>query len=121
MRTRLTTFTAIALALTATMATATHYPNVGGATRKKDRAALTALQRLSYAFSEHRELGPGMCDCMELTCDPGSFMLACGGEIEPFNAGELTAARRTSRETCYVCGCGWVTATLRATPVCAGF
>jgi hypothetical protein len=48
-------------------------------------------------------------------------MLSCGGELEPYYAGALNAVRRTSRETCLVCGCAWDYATIRATPVCVGF
>jgi hypothetical protein len=60
------------------------------------------------------------CACHEPTCG-GDFMLGCGGEVLPFYAGMITAARRTSRETCLVCGCaGLEPVELRATAVCAG-
>ena len=51
---------------------------------------------------------------------PDALIVACGGEIDPI--GILTASRRTSRETCLVCGCsGEIPADLIATPVCSGF
>ena len=82
---------------------------------KKDHFVRDALNRMTYAIPYEMTLVL-TCDCLEPTCD-GGFMLSCGGEIEPQNAGVLTATRRTSRETCYVCGCAEF-ATLRATPVC---
>ena len=82
---------------------------------KKDHFVRDALNRMTYAIPYETTLVL-TCDCLEPTCD-GGFMLSCGGEIEPQNAGVLTATRRTSRETCYVCGCAEY-ATLRATPVC---
>jgi hypothetical protein len=82
---------------------------------KKDHFVRDALNRMTYAFAYETTLVE-TCDCLEPTCD-GGFMLSCGGEIEPQNAGVLTATRRTSRQTCYVCGCAEY-ATLRATPIC---
>ena len=82
---------------------------------KKDHFVRDALNRMTYAIPYETTLVL-TCDCLEPTCD-GGFMLSCGGEIEPQHAGVLTATRRTSRETCYVCGCAEY-ATLRATPVC---
>jgi hypothetical protein len=83
--------------------------------QKKDHFVRDALNRMTYAIPYETTLVE-TCDCLEPTCD-GGFMLSCGGEIEPYDAGVLTATRRTSRETCYVCGCAEY-ATLRATPVC---
>jgi hypothetical protein len=82
---------------------------------KKDHFVRDALNRMTYAIPYEITLFQ-TCDCLEPTCD-GGFMLSCGGEVEPQNAGVLTSVRRTSRQTCYVCGCAEF-ATLRATPVC---
>jgi hypothetical protein len=82
---------------------------------KKDHFVRDALNRMTYAFAYETTLVDS-CDCLEPTCD-GGFMLSCGGEIDPPYAGFLSATRRTSRETCYVCGCAEY-ATLRATPIC---
>ena len=82
---------------------------------KKDHFVRDALNRMTYAFAYETTLVES-CDCLEPTCD-GGFMLSCGGEVDPPWAGFLTAVRRTSRETCYVCACAEL-ATLRATPVC---
>jgi len=107
---------------TAGPAAANHYPDVRGSVKRKDRSVLDGIRRLTYADSTYMTLDPDTCDCLELTCDEGHFMLGCGGEMDPYNSGWLTAARRTSRETCYVCGCaGEEPVDLRATPVCAGF
>lgn len=106
---------------TAVPAAADHYPNVRAGVQRKDRNVLEALRRLTYADSLNMTIDPLLCDCLEPTCD-GNFMLGCGGEVLPFHAGILTAARRTSRETCLVCGgAGPEPIELRATPVCAGF
>ena len=83
--------------------------------QKKDHFVRDALNRMAYAVPYELTLEES-CDCLEPTCD-GGFMLSCGGEIDPPYAGFLSASRRTSRETCYVCGCA-ESATLRATPVC---
>jgi hypothetical protein len=83
--------------------------------QKKDHFVRDALNRMTYAFAYETTLVE-TCDCLEPTCD-GGFMLSCGGEIDPPYAGFLSATRRTSRETCYVCGCAEY-ATLRATPIC---
>jgi hypothetical protein len=117
------TLTLAALVLaTAGLAAADHYPDVPSTVKRKDRSALSALQRLSYADAYEETLEPSTCGCLEPTCDGGGqFMVSCGGEVEPFYAGILTAVRRTSRETCLVCGCAADWATLRATPVCLGF
>ena len=74
--------------------------------QKKDHFVRDALNRMAYAVPYELTLEES-CDCLEPTCD-GGFMISCGGEIDP---------RRTSRQTCYVCGCA-ENATLRATPVC---
>ena len=83
--------------------------------QKKDHFVRDALNRMAYAYAYETTLVES-CDCLEPTCD-GGFMLSCGGEIEPGDAGFLSATRRTSRQTCYVCGCAEY-ATLRATPIC---
>ena len=83
--------------------------------QKKDHFVRDALNRMAYAFAYETTL-VSSCDCLEPTCD-GGFMLSCGGEIEPQDAGVLTATRRTSRQTCYVCGCAEY-APRRATPIC---
>lgn len=101
---------------------ADHYPDdLRGRVRRKDRDLLAAMRRLSYTYSDAVPVTAGTCDCLELACAPGAFLLSCGGEIDPHGAGALTAVRRTDYETCLVCGCGWVEAAVRATPVCAGF
>jgi hypothetical protein len=109
-----------ALALvTAGAASADHYPDLPKSLKRKDRAVLEGLSRLTYGESTYITLAANTCDCLELTCDDGHFMIGCGGEID---LGMLTASRRTSRETCHVCGCAFVDgASLTATPVCAGF
>ena len=112
---------AIALG-TAGAASANHYPDLPKSLRRKDRAVLDGLSRLTYGESTYITLAANTCDCLELTCDEGHFMIGCGGEMDPSNVGMLSSARRTSRETCLVCGCVWdQPADLRATPVCAGF
>ncbi len=83
--------------------------------QKKDHFVRDALNRMTYAIPYETTLVE-TCDCLEPTCD-GGFMISCGGEVDPPYAGFLNAVRRTSRETCYVCGCAEY-ATLRATPVC---
>jgi hypothetical protein len=83
--------------------------------QKKDHFVRDALNRMTYAIPYETTLVE-TCDCVEPTCD-GGFMISCGGEIDPPYAGFLSASRRTSRETCYVCGCAEY-ATLRATPIC---
>ena len=114
---------AVAVVLaTAGLAAADHYPDVRRNVKRKDQAVLDGLRRLTYGESTYIDLPINTCDCLELTCDDGHFMLACGGEIDPYDAGILTASRRTSRETCLVCGCAaFDGVSLRATPVCAGF
>lgn len=114
---------AVVLVLTtAGLAAADHYPRVPRAVERKDRGTLEGLRRLTYAPSTSITVDAGLCDCLEPTCDGGHFMLGCGGEVLPFYGGLLSAARRTSRETCLVCGCaGLEPVELRATPVCAGF
>jgi len=110
------------LVVTAGLAAADHYPEVRKSVRRKDQAVLDGLRRLTYGESTYIDLVAGGCDCLELTCDEGHFMLACGGEVDPYDSGILTASRRTSRETCLVCGCAaYDGVVLRATPVCAGF
>lgn len=109
-----------ALVLAAVPAAAQHYPAVKAAGQRKDRAMLESLRRLTFAESTNVYVAPFYCECVEPTCATG-VMLACGGEVLPFHTGFLTAARRTSRETCQVCGCaGAEPVELRATPVCAG-
>jgi hypothetical protein len=105
---------------TAGMAWADHYPDVPAKVHRKDHAVLDGLARMTYAYSSEATLTIGECNCLEPVCDAG-FMLSCGGELEPYYAGTLSAVRRTSRETCLVCGCAWDFATIRATPVCVGF
>jgi hypothetical protein len=107
---------------TAGLAAANHYPEVRRAVKRKDQGVLDGVRRLTYADSTYIDLAAGGCDCLELTCDDGHFMLSCGGEIDPYDSGILTASRRTSRETCLVCGCAaYDGVSLRATPVCMGF
>ena len=124
-RTRRTTAIALAAAVvlaTAGLAAANHYPEVRKPVKRKDQGVLDGVRRLTYADSTYIDLAANTCDCLELTCDDGHFMTSCGGEIEPYDAGFLSAARRTSRETCYVCGCAaFDGVVLRATPVCMGF
>jgi hypothetical protein len=103
---------------TASVAGADHYPNVPARVQRKDRAVLEALERMTYAEPYEIALVEE-CNCLEPTCD-GGFMLSCGGEIVENYQGVLYTVRRTSRETCLVCGCADA-ATLRATPVCVGF
>jgi hypothetical protein len=101
-------------------AAADHYPGVPRAVQRKDKGVLDGLRRLTYGDTQYITLDANSCDCLEPTCDEGHFMIACGGEIDPI--GILTASRRTSRETCLVCGCaGDGGADLIATPVCSGF
>lgn len=107
---------------TAGLAAANHYPPEPGSVRVKDRNVLSALRRLTYAYAYEQPLAADSCYCIEPTCDGDNhFMLSCGGEFDPPFSGLLTATRRTSRETCLVCGCAVIPTTLRATPVCAGF
>ena len=80
--------------------------------KRKDHAVRDAISRMTYAEPYETTLVE-TCDCIEPTCE-GGFMMSCGGEIDPPYAGFLTAVRRTSRETCYVCGCAPEFATLRA-------
>lgn len=111
---------AVVALVTAVPAAADHYPPVPRGIQKKDRNALDALRRLTYAYTEYISLAPVSCDCLELTCGEGQLMVSCGGEIDPI--GILTSSRRTSRETCLVCGCaGDLPADLSASPVCVGF
>ena len=117
-RSRRAALAAVVVLATAGLAVADHYPDVSAATKKKDRAIINGIARMTYADPWEISL-VSECNCIEPTCD-GGFMIACGGEIDPYYAGILTSARRTSRETCYVCGCA-DNATLRATPVCLGF
>ena len=91
------------------------HSGIPGKLKRKDHAVRDALDRMTYAEPSELTLFAS-CDCLEPTCD-GGFMLSCGGEIDP-PIGFLTAVRRTSRQTCYVCGCAVELATLRATPVC---
>jgi hypothetical protein len=110
------------LAVTISPALADHYPNVRPGVRRHDRSVLEGMARMTFAESYHLTVSAGYCNCFEPVCD-GGFMVACGGEVLPFNGGSLTAARRTSRETCLVCGCAAEGGDieLRATPVCIGF
>jgi len=120
---QITLFGAIAALVLATIGpvAADNYPDVGGGLRKKDRSLLEGLRRLTHGESTYITLEANTCDCLELTCDEDHFMLSCGGEIDLYT-GFLTASRRTSRETCLVCGCAVLDgANLTATPVCAGF
>jgi hypothetical protein len=110
---------ALVLSLTSVAGATDHYPSVPNRVHKKDHQVLDALARMTYAEPWEFELA-GECNCFEPTCNNGGFMLSCGGEIEPPYAGLLFAVRRTSRETCLVCGCADL-ATLRATPICLGF
>ena len=108
----------VALAV-AGLAQADHYPDVPAKVKRKDRDVINGLARMTYAEPYEMTLA-GECGCLEPTCD-GGFMISCGGEVDPYDAGFLNAVRRTSRETCLVCGCAVEAATLRATPVCLGF
>jgi hypothetical protein len=103
---------------TSGMAGADHYPNVPARVQRKDRAVIDAIARMTYAEPYEITLVEE-CNCLEPTCD-GGFMLSCGGEIVENYQGLLSTVRRTSRQTCLVCGCADY-ATLRATPVCLGF
>ena len=105
---------------TAGPAAADHYPDVPRAVWKKDKSVLEGLRRMTFGDTQSITLDAGSCDCLEPVCESGLFMIACGGEIDPI--GLMTASRRTSRETCLVCGCaGEGGAELIATPVCIGF
>jgi hypothetical protein len=106
---------------TASLAAADHYPRVPRNVEKKDRSVLEALRRLTYTEAWSVTLGPGECNCLEETCEDGGFLISCGGEMEPTGPGLLTAVRRTSRETCLVCGCSLDTVELKETLVCLGF
>jgi hypothetical protein len=106
--------------VTAGPAAADHYPGVPRAVWKRDKSVLEGIRRMTFGDTQSITLGSDSCDCLEPTCDDGLFMIACGGEIDPI--GLMTASRRTSRETCLVCGCaGEGGAELIATPVCMGF
>jgi len=111
---------AAVLMATAGLAGADHYPDVLARVHRKDHAVLDGIARMTYAYSYEATLSIGECNCIEPVCE-GGFMLSCGGELEPTYAGALNAVRRSSRETCLVCGCAWDFATIRATPVCLGF
>ena len=111
---------AVLVLATAGVAAADHYPRVGRGVERRDRAVLEGLRRLADVESWTLTLAPGECNCLEPTCEE-DFMIGCGGEVDPNGLGILTAARRTSRETCLVCGCAFDTVDLRATPVCIGF
>jgi hypothetical protein len=118
--TTLAALTIAALVTAAVPAAADHYPPVPRGVQKRDRQLLDGLRRLTYAYTDYITLAPVSCNCLELTCDAGQLMTSCGGEIYPI--GILTASRRTSRETCLVCGCaGEEPADLAASPVCVGF
>jgi hypothetical protein len=126
MQQRLRTCMGVALAASILLATAgvagaNHYPPVPAGVERKDRAVLNAMHRLSYADRFEMSLGVGECNCFEPTCDSGHFLLSCGGEVYPENAGALSAVRRTAHDTCFVCACAWDVATVYATPVCIGF
>jgi hypothetical protein len=113
--------TMAAVALTLATAHADHYPSVPRGVRRHDRSIIEGMERMTFAESYHTTIAAGFCDCLEPSCD-GGFMVSCGGEVLPFNGGSLSAARRTSRATCLVCGCaGPADVELRATPVCIGF
>jgi hypothetical protein len=118
--TRIAALLAAVVLTAAVPAAADHYPSVPRGAQKRDRQTLDGLRRLTYAWTDYITLAPVSCDCLELTCGDGQLMTSCGGEIYPI--GILTAARRTSRETCLVCGCaGDAAADLAASPVCIGF
>lgn len=102
-------------------ALANHYPDVPPSVRRKDRSVLQSIGRLANGYTEDLSLAEGECNCFELSCDDGHFMLSCGGEMEPYYGGAITAARRNGRDTCLVCGCAWSPAVLHASPVCIGF
>ena len=102
-------------------AVADHYSETRRAVRRRDQVVLDSLRRLTHTEFFSVTVDPFLCACLEPTCEE-DFMLGCGGEVLPENSGFLSSARRTSRETCYVCGCAWAEPIeLRATPVCAGF
>lgn len=106
---------------TAGIAAANHYPRVPRAVEKRDARVADALSRLIWADSTGMTVDLGQCDCVEPTCDDGTVMVGCGGEVVELYGGFLNTVRRTSRGTCLVCGCAVVTPIeLRATPVCAG-
>jgi len=91
------------------------------AVEKRDARVVDSLSRLVWADSTSITVDVGGCDCLEPTCDEGTFMVGCGGEVVELYGGFLNTVRRTSRATCLVCGCAMTTAIeLRATPVCAG-
>ena len=102
-------------------AAADHYPDVRRGVMRKDQVVLDALRRLVHTETYTIEIQPFSCDCLEPTCD-ADFMLGCGGEMSSYT-GFMYASRRTSRETCLVCGCAVtdVPAEVTATLVCAGF
>ena len=107
--------------VTAGIAAANHYPRVPRAVEKRDARVVDSLSRLVWADSTSITVDVGGCDCLEPTCDEGTFMVGCGGEVVELYGGFLNTVRRTSRATCLVCGCAMTTAIeLRATPVCAG-
>ena len=106
---------------TAGIAAANHYPRVPRAVEKRDARVADALSRLIWADSTGMTVDLGQCDCVEPTCDDGTVMVGCGGEVVELYGGFLNTVRRTSRGTCLVCGCAVATPIeLRATPVCAG-
>lgn len=126
-RSNRTLFTRIALGLLAALMLATsspaladHYPRTKRRVQRRDQAVLEGLERMTFAESYGINVDTGLCGCLEPTCD-GGFMLSCGGEVIPSNGGVLSAVRRTSRQTCLVCGCALQPIELRATPVCLGF
>ena len=102
-------------------AAADHYPAVRKGVQRKDQVVLDALRRLTHTEFFTTTLHPMTCGCLEPTCE-ADFMLGCGGEMSSYS-GFLYASRRTSRETCLVCGCNIIDqpVELSATPVCAGF
>ena len=117
---RLLVAAALVLA-TAGIAPANHYPRVPRAVEKRDARVADALSRHIWADSTGMTVDLGQCDCVEPTCDDGTVMVGCGGEVVELYGGFLNTVRRTSRGTCLVCGCAVVTPIeLRATPVCAG-
>jgi hypothetical protein len=106
---------------TAGLAAADHYPRVPRSVERRDHRVLDSLSRLIWADSQSIMVDLGGCDCLEPTCDDGTFMVGCGGEVVQLYGGFLNTVRRTSRGTCLVCGCAVVEPIeLRATPVCAG-
>ncbi len=108
---------------TAGVSAADHYGRVPRGVARKDRSVLEALHRLTYAPKYGITVEAGFCDCLEPTCDgPDDFMITCGAEIVPHYQGYLSAVRRSSRQTCVVCGCAQLEPIeLTVTPVCAGF